>query len=120
MKMIMRSILGSTAALLAVSGAQAADLPVKVRAVEYVKVCSLYGAGFYYIPGSDTCIKLGGYLRTDLVANSNSDFDSAANGVAGARNRLGNSYTWRAREGLSIDTRTATEYGLVRTYFSGV
>ena len=30
---------------------------------QYVKICSLYGAGFYYIPGTDTCIKLGGYLR---------------------------------------------------------
>ena len=39
-------ILGSTAALVAVGGAQAADLPVKAKAVEYVKVCSLYGPGF--------------------------------------------------------------------------
>ena len=30
---------------------------------EYVKVCSLYGAGFYYIPGTDICMKLGGYVR---------------------------------------------------------
>ena len=28
--------------------------------VEYVKVCELYGAGFYYIPGTDTCLKVGG------------------------------------------------------------
>lgn len=25
-------------------------------AVEYVRVCSLYGAGFFYIPGTDTCV----------------------------------------------------------------
>src|SRR5438132_12101830 len=108
LRTIKNVVLTLAAASLASSGAQAADLPMKARAVEYVKVCSLYGAGFYYIPGSDTCIKLGGYLRTDFVANSNSDFDPAANGVAGARNRLSNNYTWRAREGLSIDTRTAT------------
>jgi hypothetical protein len=24
-------------------------------AVEYVRICSLYGAGFFYIPGTDTC-----------------------------------------------------------------
>ncbi len=59
-------ILASAASLIAVGGAQAADLPVKAKAVEYVKVCSLYGPGFYYIPGSDTCIKLGGYLRVDV------------------------------------------------------
>ena len=51
------------------SGAQAADLPVKAKAVEYVRICSLYGAGFFYIPGTDTCIKLGGYLRVDTTFN---------------------------------------------------
>lgn len=50
-------ILGSAAALLLVSGAQAADLPVKAKAVEYVRICSLYGAGFFYIPGTDTCVQ---------------------------------------------------------------
>ena len=62
-------ILGSAAGLIAISGAQAADLPVKAKAVEYVRICSLYGAGFYYIPGTDTCIKIGGYLRADVTFN---------------------------------------------------
>jgi hypothetical protein len=62
-------ILGSAAGLIAMSGAQAADLPVKAKAVEYVRICSLYGAGFFYIPGTDTCIKLGGYLRVDTTFN---------------------------------------------------
>src|SRR3954471_23957879 len=66
MKMVKSLLLGSAATLVAVAGAQAADLPVKAKAVEYVKVCSLYGAGFYYIPGTDTCIKIGGYLRADF------------------------------------------------------
>ncbi|WP_202907681.1 porin, partial [Rhodopseudomonas palustris] len=47
-------MLGGAALLVATAGAQAADLPLKAKAVEYVKVCSLYGAGFYYIPGTDT------------------------------------------------------------------
>src|SRR5258705_9547024 len=63
MKMVKSLILGSAAGLIAVGGAQAADLPVKAKAVEYVRICSLYGAGFWYIPGTDTCIKLGGLLR---------------------------------------------------------
>ena len=62
-------ILGSAAALLAIGGAQAADLPVKAKAVEYVRICSAYGAGFWYIPGTDTCIKVGGYLRADTTFN---------------------------------------------------
>src|SRR5690349_6864821 len=70
MKMVKSLLLGSAATLVAVAGAQAADLPVKAKAVEYVKVCSLYGAGFYYIPGTDTCIKIGGYLRADFDWNS--------------------------------------------------
>ena len=69
-------LIGSAAALLAVGGAQAADLPLKAKAVEYVKVCSLYGAGFYYIPGTDTCIKLGGYIRADTSFNASGAYDA--------------------------------------------
>jgi hypothetical protein len=117
MKMVKSLILGSAAGLIAMSGAQAADLPVKAKAVEYVRICSLYGAGFYYIPGTDTCIKLGGYLRVDVLANSNSDDTGNVSGQAGAMNRFTNAFTWRSREDLNIDTRTATEYGVVRTFF---
>src|SRR5271154_2192557 len=109
MKMVKSLILGSAAGLVAMSGAQAADLPVKAKAVEYVRICSLYGAGFYYIPGTDTCIKLGGYLRVDLVGNSNSDAVNQSSGVGSTDNRLRNYYTARSREDLNIDTRTATE-----------
>ena len=56
-------LLGTAAGLLAVGGAQAADMPVKAAPVQYVKICSLYGDGFYYIPGTDTCLKMGGYVR---------------------------------------------------------
>src|SRR5262245_30954355 len=38
--------------------------------VEYVKVCSLYGAGFFYVPGTDTCIKIGGYVRDDFAVQT--------------------------------------------------
>jgi len=117
MKMVKSLILGSAAGLLAMSGAQAADLPVKAKAVEYVRICSLYGAGFYYIPGTDTCIKLGGYLRVDALFATNADDTGNVSGPAGGRNRFLNYYTARSREDLNIDTRTATEYGVVRTYF---
>jgi hypothetical protein len=117
MKMVKSLVLGSAATLLAMGGAQAADLPVKAKAVEYVKVCSLYGAGFWYIPGTDTCIKLGGYLRVDVLANTNSDDTGNFSGAGAAKNRFTNGYTWRSREDLNIDTRTATEYGVLRTFF---
>ena len=57
----------AAAAFSIVGAASAADLPVKAKAVEYVRICSLYGAGFFYIPGTDTCIKIGGYLRADTT-----------------------------------------------------
>ncbi|WP_319796557.1 porin [Nitrobacter sp.] len=117
MKLMKSLFLSSAAGLVAMSGAQAADLPLKAKAVEYVKVCSLYGAGFYYIPGTDTCLKLGGYLRADMGINTNSVFSGNTSGLGGAQNRLSNDFTWRARANLNLDTRTATEYGVVRTYF---
>ena len=120
MKTVKSLVLGSAAALLAMSGAQAADLPIKAKPVEYVRVCSMYGAGFFYIPGTDTCIKLGGYLRAEVGIGTNALFQNATNGVGGARNRLSNYYTTRSRADLNIDTRTATEYGVVRTFFDAV
>jgi hypothetical protein len=117
MKIVKSLMLGSAAGLLAMSGAQAADLPVKAKAVEYVRICSLYGAGFFYIPGTDTCIKLGGYLRAEVAANTNSVYTGNTSGAGAAMNRYTNGYTWRSREDLNIDTRTATEYGVVRTFF---
>ncbi|UWU89830.1 porin [Bradyrhizobium sp. CB1015] len=119
MKLVKSLLLGSAAGLIAVGGAQAADLPVKAKAVEYVKICSLYGAGFYYIPGTDTCIKLGGYVRADMILGGAGDYgfrysQSTVNG--GSNNRLTNYYYSRARLDFNIDTRTATEYGVVRTY----
>jgi hypothetical protein len=116
MTMVKSLVLGSAAALFAVGGAQAADLPVKAKAVEYVRVCSLYGAGFWYIPGTDTCIKIGGYLRVD------STFDGGAHGApdwsgdGGQRNRYFDNFVSRSRLALQVDTRTATEYGVVRTF----
>ena len=112
-------ILGSAAGLLAVGGAQAADLPVKAKAVEYVRICSLYGAGFYFIPGTDTCIKIGGYVRVDSTFNGGAHGAPAWNGDLGQQNRYRDYFVSRSRLQLSVDTRTATEYGVVRTFGQG-
>jgi Porin subfamily len=116
MKMVKSLILGSAAGLLAMSGAQAADLPVKAKAVEYVRICSLYGAGFFYIPGTDTCIKLGGYLRVDTTFNGAPYDQPAQTGDLGQVNRYRDYFASRSRLALTVDTRTATEYGVVRTF----
>src|ERR1700730_15200283 len=101
MKMVKSIILGSAAGLLAMSGAQAADLPVKAKAVEYVSICSLYGACFFYIPGTDTCIKLGGYLRADTTFNSSGTQGAPAwSGDSGAQDRYRNYFV--TRSGLAL------------------
>ncbi|MEH2535650.1 hypothetical protein V1277_005051 [Bradyrhizobium sp. AZCC 1588] len=112
-------ILGSAASLMVLSGAQAADLPVKAKAVEYVRICSLYGAGFFYIPGTDTCIKIGGYLRADVTFNGGAHGTPAWSGDLGQQNRYRDYFVARSRMALTVDTRTATEYGVVRTFGQG-
>jgi hypothetical protein len=117
MKMVKSLLLGSAAGLVAVAGAQAADLPVKAKPVEYVKVCSIYGAGFFYIPGTDTCIKIGGWIRAEYAFQSgNSDVPFNQN-AGGRNNRIdSNEYAIRARWVTSLDVRTQTEYGTLRAY----
>ena len=89
MSKIKSLILGSAAGLVAVAGAQAADLPVKAKAVQYVKICSLYGAGFYYIPGTDTCIKFGGYAQADANFNGGNYNKPAWDAAPGAPSHEG-------------------------------
>src|SRR5260370_31038209 len=119
MKMVKSLILGSAAGLIAMSGAQASDLPVKAEAFEYVRICSLYGAGFFYIPGTDTCLKLGGYLRVDTTFNGGVYDAPFWNGDGGQGNRFRDLINSRSRMALTVDTRTATEYGVVRTFMQG-
>jgi hypothetical protein len=61
-------LLGSAAALAAVSGAQAADAIVAAEPepMEYVRVCDAFGTGYFYIPGTETCLKIGGYVRFEV------------------------------------------------------
>jgi hypothetical protein len=117
MKMMKGLLLGSAAGLVAVAGAQAADLPVKAKPVEYVKICSLYGVGFYYIPGTDMCIKIGGWVRAEYGYGQNGNFAWGwAN--ANANNRNTNNSDFRARGYITADARNQTEYGTVRGYIA--
>src|SRR5437764_5677666 len=113
-----RMLLGSAAALTAISGTQAADLPVKAKPVEYVKICSLYGEGFYYIPGTDICLKVGGYVQADYGWNAAGNGQQHYNGANGAQDRSVNPYSSRHRASFNFDSRTQTAYGTLRTYVS--
>ena len=116
MKMVKSLLLGTAAGLAAVGGAQAADLPVKAKAVEYVKVCSLYGAGFFYIPGTDTCLKIGGFVRTEWNHNAGGSFAPTVNESAGYYTRGTDTLVNRTRGLVSFDVRSQTEYGTLRSY----
>ncbi len=109
-------LLGSAAGLAVVGQAQAADMPVKAAPVQYVKICTLYGDGYYYIPGSDTCIRIGGYARLEVAWNAQGgDQDVAYSGTQGAQDRTVSPLSTRARMSFGIDTRTQTQYGTLRT-----
>ena len=110
-------LLGSAAGLVAVAGAQAADLPVKAKPVPYMKICSLYGVGFYYIPGTDMCLKIGGWVRAEYAYGDNGNMTwGPFNGNANDRGT--NNSTWRARGYITADARNQTEYGTVRGYLA--
>jgi hypothetical protein len=120
MKMVKSLLLGTAAGLVAVAGAQAADMPVKAKPVQYVKICSLYGDAFYYIPGTDTCIKMGGYVRVQAEYNGGGGGvpDGSFNQQAQALyNRVQtNDVDFRVRGAISWDVRQQTQYGTLRTY----
>jgi hypothetical protein len=115
--MIVKSfLLGSAAGLVAVSGTLAADLPVKAKPVEYVKICTLYGEGFYYIPGTDICLKIGGYVRADYRWNATGGGQPQYTGAGGAQDRSVSPFSMRHRAHFNFDSRSQTAYGTLRTY----
>src|SRR5690606_15992632 len=105
-------LLGAAAATAAATGAQAADLPVAPEPVDYVRVCDAFGTGFFYIPGTDTCLRVRGRVRVEYRFN---DFGDEPNNWT---DRCLDGTSARARGYIRLDARTNTEYGLVRAYIS--
>ncbi len=113
--MKLKSLLfGSAAVIAAGTGAQAADLPT-VEPVEYVRICDAFGAQFYYIPGTDTCLRVGGYVRAEshyVDGHPLRLFQGSPTSDAY------NNWTTRARGHIILDARTQTDFGLVRAYIA--
>ena len=124
---LMKSLLlGSGAAIIAVAGAQAADLPTKKAApAEYVKICNVGGMAGFVLPGSDTCLKISGYITAQIEGGNTTTgyfrptgfagtlFSNVAVGTnANLRPNLG--FTTRAN--IDFDARTNTAYGVLRGY----
>ncbi|MGI2035646.1 porin [Rhizobium panacihumi] len=108
-------LLGSAAALAAVSGAQAADAIVAAEPepMEYVRVCDAFGTGYFYIPGTETCLKIGGYVRVQVDGRSDFDFDGPAGGVAQE-----GGYRTNTRGYLTIAAKSDTELGTLGSSIS--
>ncbi|WMS40803.1 porin [Acuticoccus sp. MNP-M23] len=113
---IKRLVLGAAAGALAVTGAQAADLPVVVEPVDYVQICSAYGDGFFFVPGTEGCLRIRGRVRVDFTNR----FDLDNNGVVlanrGYDDIADTGYQWKARGQISLDHFTETEFGQLRTF----
>jgi hypothetical protein len=116
-KMNIKSLLlGSAAALIAVSGARAADAVVAAEPepAEYVKICDVYGAGYFYIPGTETCLKIGGYVRYDAGVGNKYSIDGTQ-----TLDRLNDKQqgTWykNARADLQVTAASETEYGTLKS-----
>jgi opacity protein-like surface antigen len=108
-------LLGSAAALVAVSGAQAADAVVAAEPepVEYVRVCDAYGKGYFYIPGTETCLRIHGYVRVDVAGG---DYDDRESVDLSDRDEENDTYNMRSRLSLRTSTASETELGTLRTY----
>lgn len=95
-------LLGSAAAFAVVGGAQAADLSV-AEPVEYVKVCDYFGTGYFYIPGTDTCLKISGYVEENAAFGAN-----AVTLTSGPHSA---SWDFSTVMQLDVSTKSMTEYG---------
>jgi hypothetical protein len=110
MKSLQTLLCGLTAVLVAAGAASAAEQHAKANPAHHAKNCSVYGAGFRYLPGTDTCMKIGGWARAQ--ASSGGVNWGALNSNPAANN------TMKARGYITTDVRKQTEYGTVRAYLS--
>ncbi|MEL7428637.1 MAG: porin, partial [Pseudomonadota bacterium] len=102
-------LLGTAAAMVAVSGAQAADaVIVEPEPVEYVRVCDAYGSGFFYIPGTETCLRFNGYVRS-YYSVSHIDNDTTGEQL---------SFTdWASRARMQVTANSETDWGTLSAFF---
>jgi len=102
--MKLSTLLLSSAAVIVAGSAYAADLPAKkgAPAAKAATGCPAFGAGFFQIPGGDTCIKFSGYI--DYVGSSTTP-DS---GVTSAGYSQGGNFR------IITDVRSNTDLGVLR------
>jgi hypothetical protein len=109
MKILQTLLLGCAAACVAIGAGQAGELHGKTRPLGQAKSCSVYGAGFQRVPGTDMCMKIGGWVRAQSGTRSGGVNWNALNAPATSASASGY---------LTTDVRKPTGYGTVRAYVS--
>ena len=103
-----------------------AILTPAMAATPFLRTCDTFGSGFFVVPGSsDSCIKIGGYVRADTtLASQVSQVQPGFNlplvtgpALVGAGQQDGNFFT--SRFAISLDLRTLTAFGTLRAYGLG-
>ncbi|WEJ37982.1 porin [Sinorhizobium prairiense] len=117
-------LLGSAAALAAVSGAQAADAIVAAEPepMEYVRVCDAFGTGYFYIPGTETCLKISGFIRVQGEFGRDEVNDRSDWGTLDKprKDYVGGTSDWDmfSRAYIAFDSKSDTEYGTLTGFFA--
>jgi hypothetical protein len=83
-----------------------------------VRICDAFGTGFYFIPGTDTCLRISGRVRVEAhyVDEFDDDDDDEDDDEFDRVDREFNNFTTRARGNVRFDARTQTDLGLVRAF----
>jgi hypothetical protein len=102
-------LLGSAAAFAAAGGAQAADLTI-AEAVDYVRVCDAFGVGYWYIPGTDTCLRIGGYVQLEVLFHEDQYTDLF--------NEHSAVWEFATEASLDVTAKSMTEYGPLTGYLN--
>ncbi|MBP1857805.1 porin [Rhizobium herbae] len=99
-------LFASAAALSTASGAFAADAIVAAEPepMEYVRVCDAFGTGYFYIPGTETCLKIGGYIRFQT------DFGRDESGTS--------DWNTKTRAQIDFTAKNDTEFGTLASVIS--
>ncbi|GLI21676.1 hypothetical protein GGQ86_001020 [Xanthobacter flavus] len=104
--LILAGAVGGVAADWAQGRAAAADLISPRAADGRVRACTAQGPGFVFIPGTDTCLRVGGYLWVEGYYNTDTQYPPSYDKTYSI-----------STGGLILDIRSATDYGTVRAYF---
>lgn len=119
-----KTLLLASAIAFAATSAYAADIAVvpEPEPVGYVRVCDAYGMGFFYIPGTETCVRVSGYIWYQIGATTDDGLvtDAEGNVIGGDtpnyQGFLSGGWNKSTRPRVNIDARSETEWGQLRAF----